>query len=122
MNNNKHLASLIFAALNKREFSDVQPFLSDDIVLNFPGVGDVSGTKRVLVFMKSLLRKFPELNFIVGDVISEGEKVVVIWTNTGKKITGEDYTNSGNTLFHFSEGKIMLISDYFKDTSFTLDK
>jgi ketosteroid isomerase-like protein len=120
--NNKRLASLVFEALNKRDFNELHPFLNEEIVLNFPGVGDISGTKRIVIFMKTLLRKYPELHFNIQEVISEGDSAVAVWTNSGKKISGEDYSNSGNTLFHFIEGRISLISDYFKDTTFTLDK
>ncbi len=116
---NRKLAQMIFNALNNRNFTEVQPFLAEEVVLNFPGVGDVSGLKRVVVFMKTLLRKYPELTFTVSKIIVENDSAVAIWTNAGKKISGEFYSNSGNTLFHFIEGKIILISDYFKDTSFT---
>ncbi len=120
-NQKRKLAKMIFEALNSRDFSEVQPHLSDDVILNFPGVGDVIGIKRVIVFMKTLLRKYPKLFFSVSAVIVENENAVAVWTNKGEDSSGESYSNSGNTLFHFTNGKITFISDYFKDTSFTLN-
>lgn len=116
---NRKLAQMIFDALNSRDFSEVQPFLAEEVVLNFPGVGDITGLKKVVIFMKTLLRKYPELTFTVSKIIVENDNAVAVWTNVGKKISGEFYSNSGNTLFQFSDGYIKLISDYFKDTSFT---
>ena len=121
MNNidqNRKLAQMVFDALNSLDFSEVQPFLAEDIVLNFPGVRDISGIKKVIIFMKTLLRKYPELTFAVSKIIVENDYAVAVWTNVGKKISGEFYSNSGNTLFQFSDGTITFISDYFKDTSF----
>ena len=116
--NYRQMAVLIFEAMNKRDFADVQPYLSDEVVLNFPGSGDVAGARKVVVFMKTLLRKFPQLQFTVYDVVVENNKAVVFWTNKGTNAQGESYANSGNTLVRFQENRISFISDYFKDTSF----
>lgn len=112
------MARLIFEAMNRRDFTQVAPYMDEDLVLNFPGAGNISGARKVLVFMKTLLRKFPELQFHVSEVLVEENKAVAIWTNQGKYSSGASYANSGNTLFYFKEGKITFISDYFKDTSF----
>ena len=42
----------------------------------------------------------------------------VVWSNKGKDKRGEPYDNRGITFVQMREGKIVLISDYFKDTSF----
>lgn len=117
-NHNRNLALMVFDAMNKNDFTEVEPFLSDEVILNFPGVGDVCGTKRVVVFMKTLLRKYPELTFYVSDVIAENDGAVAVWTNKGETAGGDLYENSGMTLFYFADGRITYISDYFKDTSF----
>ena len=61
---------------------------------------------------------FPELEFNITEVITQTERACVVWTNRGKDIQGNPYANAGVTLFHFRDGKISFISDYFKDTSF----
>lgn len=115
----KQLAKLVFDCFNCRDFSAVEPNIDENILFNFPGVGDIHGKRRSLLFMKTLLRKYPVLEFQLAEIIAEEEKVVVVWTNTGKNNEGEDYINSGITLFHFNGDKIIYLSDYFKDTSFT---
>ncbi len=115
----KKLALLIFECFNNRDFDPVQNKFSENVIMNFPGVGDIAGLKRVIIFMKSLLRKYPKLEFSISEVIMEENRAVVVWKNQGERVDGQAYSNNGITLFHFTEEKIVLISDYFKDTSFT---
>ncbi len=115
----RKLAQLVFECFNTRDFSKVEPFVATDIVFNFPGAGDILGARKALFFMKMLLRKFPVLEFDISEIIVEGEKAVTVWTNKGENNRGEQYSNSGMTLFHFNDGMISFISDYFKNTSFT---
>ena len=68
--------------------------------------------------MKALMRKYAELTFTIKEVIVERDKSCCVWTNKGQTTEGEDYANSGMTLFYFEDNKITFISDYFKDTSF----
>lgn len=112
------VAALVFDCFNKRDFSPLQNFLNENMILNFPGIGDINGSRKAAIFMNSLLRKYPKLFFSVTEIIVDKESAVVVWTNKGENATGELYENSGMTLFHFRENKIVLISDYFKDTSF----
>ncbi len=65
------------------------------------------------------MRKYSELIFEVQDIITENEKTCDIWTNSGKYMNGKEYKNSDMTLIHFKEDKIIFLSDYFKDISFT---
>jgi ketosteroid isomerase-like protein len=114
----KQLAQLVFTCFNNRDFGPVQNSLAENVVLNFPGVGDISGKRRTILFFKTLLRKYPELTFTVSEIMMENKRAVAVWSNQGKSSDGKGYSNSGITLFHFEEEKIVFISDYFKDTSF----
>ncbi len=78
----------------------------------------MEGRKRILLFFKVLLRKYPRLEFNVKEIIVEADKVCVVWTNHGKDRKSTPYRNHGVTFIRLSEGKIVFISDYFKDTSF----
>jgi steroid delta-isomerase-like uncharacterized protein len=112
------MAASIFKAMNTRDFSEFEDTVSEDVVFDFPGAGRIEGYKRVAVFLKALLRKYQELKFTVSEVITDEDRACAVWTNEGKDIEGNTYSNSGMTLLHFSEGRIKFISDYFKDTSF----
>ena len=116
--NQKYLAKLIFECFNNRDFSPVEKYLHNEMILNFPGIGDINGPRKAKIFMNSLLRKYPKLEFKVSEILVDKNRAVTVWTNKGEKINGEEYRNSGVTLFYFEAGKIVLISDYFKDTSF----
>lgn len=57
------LADLVFKAMNQSDLTDVEPFIHEDIIFDFPGIGRVEGSKRVLIFLKALLRKYRILTF-----------------------------------------------------------
>lgn len=120
MNNSQshQLAAKLFEAMNVRDFSDLEVHIADNVALDFPGNGEVSGIKKVLLFLKVLLRKYPTLHFTVSEIIATEDRACAVWTNKGIDTTGAPYQNSGMTLIRFQNGKICFISDYFKDTSF----
>ncbi len=108
----------VFVAMNTRDFSELEKIMSEGVVFDFPGAGRVEGYRKVLVFLKALLRKYPKLTFTVSEIITGDQRACAIWTNEGEDKEGHPYENRGITLLHFSESKITFISDYFKDTSF----
>ncbi len=112
------MAQSIFDAMNTRDFSKFENFITEDVAFDFPGAGRIEGYKRVIIFLKALLRKYPELIFTVSEIISDNQRACTVWTNKGKDINGNPYSNSGITLLYFTGNKITFISDYFKDTSF----
>jgi len=112
------VALSIFKAMNTRDFSEFENFISGDVVFDFPGAGRIEGYKRVLIFLKALLRKYPKLKFTVSEIIIDNQRACAVWTNEGKDLNGNHYSNSGITLLYFRGEKLTLISDYFKDTSF----
>ena len=113
------ISRLLFEAMNKRDFSLVEEHLDEEMSFDFPGINPVEGRKRVIIMLKALHRKFPELVFNIIDIIIADNKSVVIWSNSGFDIHGKEYSNRGNTLLYFESGKVKFMSDYFKDTSFT---
>jgi len=114
----KDIALTIFSSLNNRELSELSQHLSENAVFDFPGAGCIEGHKHILTFFKVLFRKYSRLNFTVEHVISEGKLVCATWSNEGEDKNGNPYNNRGITLVEVSDGKIVSISDYFKDTSF----
>jgi len=112
------VAHSIFKAMNTRDFSEFENFITEDVVFDFPGAGRIEGYKRVLIFLKALLRKYPKLTFNVSEIITDNERACAVWTNKGEDLDGNHYSNSGITLLYFRGEKLTFISDYFKDTSF----
>ena len=118
----KKIAISVFEAMNTSDFSVYEEYADENLSFDFPGADTVIGVKRVILFFKVLLRKYNNLKFTVSEVIVENERVCVVWTNKGEEKDGGEYSNSGITLFHFDMNKVVYISDYFKNTSFTNTK
>ena len=68
---------------------------------------------------KILFRKYPRLTFTVDEIIEEGEQACALWSNEGEDQKENPYKNRGVTIVKVANEKIVFISDYFKDTSFT---
>ncbi len=115
---NRDLAELVVSSMDKRDFTLYEKHVAEDAVLDFPGSGTIRGCRRIIVFLKAMLRKYPELKFTIENIIADEGWAAVVWSNRGKFKNGEPYSNHGVTLVKSSAGKIVLISDYFKDTSF----
>ena len=113
-----NLTMSVFNAMNTRDFTELEKNITEDVAFDFPGAGRIEGNRRVLIFLKALLRKYKHLTFTITEVIQESHRACAIWTNEGEHINGNAYANSGITLLYFSKDKISFISDYFKDTSF----
>jgi ketosteroid isomerase-like protein len=119
MKTNQEIMALeLFKAMNNKDFSGIMEYLSDEVVFDFPGSGRIEGKRRVVLFLNALLRKYPILCFNVSEIIVDGDQVCAIWTNKGENLVKEPYENSGVTIFHMEDEKIIFFSDYFKDTSF----
>jgi ketosteroid isomerase-like protein len=116
--NISEMTTAVFLAMNSRDFTNLEQCIKDEVAFDFPGVGRTEGSRRTLLLLKSILRKYPKLQFTVTETIIQGDRACAVWTNEGVDSNGNPYANSGITLLHFSEGKITFISDYFKDTSF----
>ena len=116
---NLELSTMVFEAFNDRDFSIIEPWMDENIYLDFPGVKPVEGKRKFLIFTSALLRSYPRLIFSVHDILLDGDKSCIIWTNEGLDSFGKRYANRGVTLVEIRDGKISLLSDYFKDTSFT---
>ena len=116
--NNQDMVRSVFKSMNTRDFSELDKIMSEDVVFDFPGAGRIEGYKKAVIFFKALLRKYSKLSFIISEIITDNQKSCAVWSNEGKDREGNPYANRGVTLMHFSEGKIIFISDYFKDTSF----
>jgi ketosteroid isomerase-like protein len=74
------------------------------------------GKDRILKFLKIFFRHYPELIFTVERVIHQGDQAAVHWTNRGANRRKEPYENEGATILEMENGKIVYISDFFKDT------
>jgi ketosteroid isomerase-like protein len=118
VNHNRHIAGIIFSALNHRELMQLNDYLDENATFDFPGTKLIKGRKKIFAFFKILFRKYPRLTFTIQETIADGENVCILWTNEGITRNNTPYANQGVTYVHISDRKIHFISDYFKNTSF----
>lgn len=114
----KEISKLVFESINKRDFIKFESIVNEDIIFDFPGVDQMKGIKKVILFFNILFRKYKALHFEIIDIIVDEDKTCVKWNNKGEEKDGTLYSNSGLTWFYFKNGKVSFMSDYFKDTSF----
>ncbi len=113
---NSTIAAGFFELINNRELDRMRELVQDNTRLLFPKTQPLVGGDRILKFFQVLFRQYPELVFEVQGIIAQGDNVAVHWTNRGITRKKEHYQNEGVTLFEFEREKIILISDFFKDT------
>ena len=106
-----------FQILNARDLEAADTLLDPRAEFYFPKTNPIIGKERILKFLKIFFRSFPELIFTVIRVIHEGDQAAVHWTDRGVNRRREPYENEGVTLLELKEGRIVYISDFFKDTA-----
>lgn len=111
----------LFNSMNNRDFSDIESLLDENVCFDFPGVKRTEGIRTTRILLSALLRKYRDLVFSVHEILLDKDRACVVWTNKGIDNKNHPYENSGITLLYFKAGKISFLSDYFKDTSFTLE-
>lgn len=105
-----------FEAISCKDIGRLESDLSGDAVFRFPKTEDLLGRERILKFFRLLFRRYPRLSFEVKAILREGDCAAVHWTNQGQDRRGEDYANEGVTWMKWRDGKLVFISDFFKNT------
>ncbi len=105
-----------FQILNERDLNEANNLLASRAELFFPKTKPIIGKERILKFLNVFFRSYPELIFTVRKVIHQKNQAAVHWTNRGISRREEPYENEGVTILEMEDGKIVYISDFFKDT------
>jgi len=105
-----------FQVLNEQDLVEANNLLAPQAELFFPKTQPMVGKDRILKFLKIFFRQYPELIFTVKRVIRQGDQAAVHWTNRGLSRREVSYENEGVTILEMEKGKIVYISDFFKDT------
>ena len=105
-----------FQVLNERDLDETDTLLDSRTEFFFPKTKPIIGKDRILKFLNIFFRQYPEIIFTVERVIHQGDQAAVHWTNRGTNRRKEPYENEGVTILEIKKGKIVFISDFFKDT------
>lgn len=99
----------------------LEEFLQDAVIAHEPD-GDVRGVEEFRQYLSVYLTAFPDTSVTVEDVIAEGDKAVVRYTDHGTHTgttdefgppTGKQITFQGMTLYHFKDGKVAELWDLY---------
>lgn len=105
-----------FGAVSKRDLDALGELLDADTVFLFPKTDALRGAERIQRFFRVLFHRYPRLDFELLDTVIEGDRAAAHWRNAGEARDGSPYANEGVTWFRFEGGRLVLISDFFKDT------
>jgi steroid delta-isomerase-like uncharacterized protein len=111
---NKATAQTYFEeVVNHGNMSAADAIFAPDIQFHYP-LGDLSGADVVKNYIATIRAAFPDIHFIVADLVAEGNRVAARWMLAGsqsgafrgKAPTGQRVSVPGITVFHIVNGKI----------------
>jgi len=105
--------------LCRRDHAALEKWFIDSSVLWMPPTAPVTGGRRIVVLFRTIFRMYSDLNWKVTELHEVSPTKCIYLTDSWGTI-GKDtpYKNSIMTLIEFNaDGKIVFLSDYFKDTA-----
>jgi ketosteroid isomerase-like protein len=105
--------------LESRDFERLKRWLTDTTELWVPPAPPVTGARRALAMFRAIYRMYPDLHWKVTEVHRIGENRFLYLSDSWGTIgQGRPYRNHLATVITFDgEGRIVTLSDYFKDTA-----
>jgi len=87
-------------------------------VIWIPPAKEISGKSRILALFRAIFRRYEKIQWNVAEIFHLGNNKYFYQTSSIGNMTGKGmYKNEICTVVQFSEcGKIVYLSDYFKDT------
>ena len=114
-NDNKAVVQRFYQeVLNQRKLEVLDQIAAEDYVEHDPFPGQGNGRADLKARVASLHKAFNPLRFNVEDVIAEGDKVVVRWTNSGTDRggfmgippTGREFGIAGIDIYVVRDGRL----------------
>lgn len=104
--------------LNSLNLQELEKWFTDETVIWIPPAKEISGKTRVLALFRAIFRRYEKIEWNVSEIFNLGNDKYFYLTDSLGNLLGRDpYRNQICTLIQFSEsGKILYLSDYFKDT------
>ena len=109
---NKEVVQKIFEqGLNKRNLDLLKDLVDDD----FKGLQGKNGADGFVAPLLPLIKAFPDIQWHIGEMIAENDKVVIRWKWDGTQTaswlslpaTGKAITNEGTGVLTFKHGKVI---------------
>lgn len=112
MENNKAIVQELYeAALNKKQLALLPNLISEE----FAGAAGAKGVSGFIDPFMPLINAFPDIQYTLITLVSEGNKVVARWKWTGTQTatfrnvpaTGKTISSDGISIYEFKNGKIV---------------
>ncbi len=97
----------------------VSDWFTDDASLWIPPAAPVTGKSRISALFRCMFKRYEELSWTILDIMPVGNDRCIHVCQSHGKIKGQEaYSNYVMTDIRFTQdGKIIGLSDFFKDTS-----
>lgn len=104
--------------LNSLNPVHLEKWFTDESIIWIPPSKEISGKNRILALFRAIFRRYENIEWRVSDIFALGNEKYFYQTNSLGNMSGKGtYENEICTIIQFSEsGKIVYLSDYFKDT------
>lgn len=104
--------------LNSLNLQELEKWFTDETVIWIPPAKEISGKTRILALFRAIFRRYEKIEWNVSEIFNLGDDKYFYLTDSLGNLLGRDsYRNQICTVIQFSEsGKILYLSDYFKDT------
>ena len=104
--------------LNSLKIDQLEKWFTEDSKIWIPPSEEISGKSRILALFRSIFRRYDNIEWHVSEIFHLGdEKYFYQTVSIGNMYGLGQYKNNICTIVQFSEhGKIVYLSDYFKDT------
>lgn len=99
---------------NQANLALIDKLFSADSIWQGPNFPELRGREARKEFFASMRKAFPDIRFTVDELIAEGDKVVLLWSNSGTHRgewwgvapTGKKVSFGGTSTYRFADGMI----------------
>jgi ketosteroid isomerase-like protein len=114
---NRRLVRRYFDLLNGNDLSGLEEIVSPEVVFFGPRAPEgIPGREAFIEFLAGLRRESPDLRFVEGEMVAEGNRVASVFTMTRTHTSEEGHAKviatEGMDLFHIADGRIQKINAY----------
>lgn len=105
--------------LNSLNVQNLEKWFNNESKIWIPPAGEIVGVGRILALFRAIFRKYEKLEWKAGEIFNLGnDRYFYESTSIGIMFKNGIYNNAICTIVSFNEnGKIKLLSDYFKSTT-----
>ncbi|KQS91326.1 hypothetical protein ASG21_02245 [Chryseobacterium sp. Leaf394] len=103
--------------LNSLNIEKLEKWFTDETVISIPPAKEISGKSRILALFRAIFRRYEKIEWSVSEIFNLGNEKYFYQTHSLGYMYGKGmYKNEICTVIQFSDcGKILYLSDYFKD-------